>query len=381
MTQETKDVLNANRCTYAEIIGDYVPRKNDENVCVCFCSSNEYAPILSVAMASLLSNVSPSHFYDIVVLTCDMSADNMSRLSKLVVGKPFCSLRFMNINKLVAGLSFYTWAHFTAFTYYRLIIPDLFKEYDKVLYLDSDIVVNADVSELYNVVLDEEHWLAAAIDTHVAGRMSNDNGYAGEEGKYFKDLGLEEGEYFQAGVMLINIKRFLSAFQSRELVEGASKTNYRWLDQDYLNVLCHGKVKFISNRWNVMILNTPSRIDENHMRDDYYDSYIDARANPYIIHYVGRSIPCFNPTADMYQFFWEYARITPYYELLLALVVKEAENRAVNRMQKEFEKYRNERLSFSLKRKVIDPIVNIFFPKGTIRRDRVRNAWWKFIGK
>ena len=376
-------VLSEKKADYTEIYNECIEPLGEDYIPVCFCSSNEYAPILSVALQSLIINRDEKQCYDIVIINRDISENNKALLHGMIDGLNNIYIRFLNIKKWVENLTFYTWAHFTAFTYYRLIIPTLFKNYEKVIYLDSDVVVNHDISELYKSEINKEY-IAAVIDTHVTGRFSQLSPKY-EPSYYTEVLGCLEGEYFQAGVMLINISEINECYGDMELVKKASEAKYRWLDQDFLNIEFHGKVKYLQNNWNVMILNTPNDIDEDYLRKDLFEKYNEARREPYIIHYVGRSIPCYVPTTDMYYYFWRYARLTPYYELLLSMIVSESEKRTSRRMisiKSEMISYYNERRPMArLKRKIIDPIIIFIFPKGTKRRDVVRSCWWKLIGR
>ena len=216
-------------------------------------------------------------------------------------------------------LNFHTWAHFTKFTYFRLLIPYVLEKYEKVIYLDSDVVVRDDISKLYDTDV-EGYLLAAARDTHVIGSSSPRCPY--RVNYYTDELGFEDvTQYFQGGVVVYNINEMNREFPDWELLKNASESTFRWLDQDLLNSKCKGKVKFVSNYWNVMTFNNMQNVDENYLDGAIHQDYFSAREDPGIIHYVGRSMPCFSPYGDMFNYFWEYARDTPYYENLLSTMM------------------------------------------------------------
>ena len=87
-----------------------------------------------------------------------------------------------------------------------------------------------------------------------------------------------------------------------------------------------------------------------------YDNYKKALENPKIIHYAGRFIPCFTPLVDLAQYFWKYARMTPYYELTLSIMINEHD---------ECHRHLQSDGNRTGARKVAD----FFFPKGTKRRE------------
>ncbi len=341
----------------------------DNAVTVCFSSSNEYAPFLCITISSIIQNASSNHFYDIVILTTDMSENNKSIISRFVEQAPNFSIRFMNIKHFVEDKTFYTWAHFTAFTYYRLLIPDLFCKYEKVIYLDSDIVINVDIANLFDYDIDG-YLLAAVQDSHVMGRINPKHPSYSDSDYYLDVLKADVYGYFQAGVMLINIKEFAHRFAPGELIEKAGQSHYRWLDQDLLNVECQGHVKRLQNNWNVMIINNPKKIDEEYLPDEDYNAYMAARRDPWVIHYVGRAIPCFNPSADLYSYYWPYARNTPYYEILISKMIAQAEARVRHKQT----------LKQQIKSEWVMPAINKLLPPGSRRRKVLKRLYFKLRG-
>ena len=160
---------------------------------MCVISSDEYAPFAAVLVRSVIANISADKNYDIVILSDDMLQRNRLRIEAMADGLDNVSVRVMDISDIIKDFHFYTWAHFTPNTYYRLLAPDLFKAYKKVLYLDSDIVVNHDVAELYATDLDG-YMMAAAYDTHVAAYCTQNPPL--EQREYnMKTLGLKNPEH------------------------------------------------------------------------------------------------------------------------------------------------------------------------------------------
>ena len=351
-----------------DITGSVVPCLGKNYITVCLSSSNEYVPFLSVVINSIMKNSNPDLAYEVVVLTKDISDNNKSILTNFVKQAQNFRLRFMNIAEYVSNKTFYTWAHFTAFTYYRLLIPELFAEYERVLYIDCDVIVNTDISALFQEDI-EGYLLAAVPDTHVMGRTNSSNP-AFDPSYYCDVLEVDKTVYFQAGVMLINVKEFLARFSAGELLDKSGKVQYRWLDQDFLNVECRGFVKYLPNAWNIMIINNPKQIDEMYLPDEYYADYIKGRRDPKIIHYVGRAIPCFIPHADMYQYYWPYARTSPYYELILSKMVSEAEKRM----------RRQQTLKQRIKAEWVMPVINKLLPPKTRRRKVLKKIYFKLRG-
>lgn len=298
------------------------PFFNKNNIAICMSSSNDYTVFLSVLIESIIENRSKSNNYDIVIINTDISTTNKRNLCELTKGCGNITVRFVEVNEIIAGMKFYTWAHFTKFTYYRLLIQKVFRNYSKIIYLDSDIVVNTDIAELYNYDV-KGYLFAATRDTHVVGRLHSDIEEYRQMNKYYLEtLKIpDKRSYAQCGVMLMNLTEMRGAFPDDFLIREASFRKYMWLDQDLMNTTCRGMIKFLPNVWNVMVFNTPERVDEYLLPPDLKKEYFDARQNPKIVHYIGRSAPNYNPYGDFNTLFWKYARKTMYYEYLLSQMI------------------------------------------------------------
>ena len=288
------------------------------NVAVALAANDYFAPYLGVTLASVAKNSSTQNNYDILVLTTDISEANKAKLQKIIAGRGNFSLRFINPKKKIDGFLPYLHGHFGHIeTYYRLVLPEFLKEYDKVLYLDSDMVVCADVAQLFAKNVDG-YLLAVCHDADTAGLY---NGWQKERKKYSDEvLKLKEPyQYFQAGTILFNLAGFRKSFKTADLLDFASKEKWLLQDQDVLNKLCEGRVKYMDMAWNVMVDYNGVRVKEiialapqwlNRM-------YMDSRKNPKIIHYAGPQKPWLYPDMDFGADFWEVARETPFYESLL----------------------------------------------------------------
>ena len=133
---------------------------------IFFSTVDNYMPYLDVAIASLIANASKDYSYRIIVLNTGLSTDNIAKV-KLNERDGF-TIDFIDISENVKSIKsrFKNVYHFSIVTYYRLFIASLFPQYDKILYLDCDLVVLGDISKLYNTEL-EDNILAAVPDQYV----------------------------------------------------------------------------------------------------------------------------------------------------------------------------------------------------------------------
>lgn len=114
---------------------------------------DNYAISGGALINSIVRHSDKNTHYDIVVLENKVSNLNKQRLTRLVSAHTNFSLRFFDVNAFTELDGVHTRAHFSASTYARLFIPQLFREYEKVIFIDSDTVVKADLATLLNVEL------------------------------------------------------------------------------------------------------------------------------------------------------------------------------------------------------------------------------------
>jgi lipopolysaccharide biosynthesis glycosyltransferase len=181
-------------------------------------------------------------------------------------------------------------------TYYRIFIPNLFPQYDKVLYLDCDITVLGDVSELYNTQI-HGYYVAAATEEV----MQTYDVF----GNYVEQAdGINRKEYFNAGILLINCRRWRNKLIAERFVDLLNRYKFRVVqDEDYLNVLCKGNVKKISLGWN----------KTSYKNDDFDDKDLK------IIHWKITWRPWKYKDVLYEDYFWKYAKETDFYDKLIEM--------------------------------------------------------------
>lgn len=291
------------------------------NVPVVMASSNEYVPFLSVLVQSIIEHISPNHNYDLIIINNDIKDYNKKLLKEFLSGITNVSLRFVDASTYLSGRKLYTRDHVTTMTYLRLAILDILSNYEKAIYLDCDVVLNEDVAKLIEMDL-TGYYIAAAIDTVMAGWC---NIKGNEQKKYnHETLGLKRSfEYFNAGIIVVNLEELRKNYTSKDLFDIAASKKWKWFDQDVLNIVCEGKVFFLENEWNVMVhrYDFEYQLTEYFAPEQIYRGYKKALQEPKAIHYAGRVLPCFVPQVDLADFFWHYARSSPYYELIISAMI------------------------------------------------------------
>ncbi len=286
---------------------------------VVFAADNNYVPMVTTTIYSMLKNASPECFYDVVILEKDFSAYNKRLMSEFFSQFENASLRFVNVAGMVQAYNLQTSnEHISVETYYRFLIQKVLPGYDKVLYLDSDLIVQGDVSELYAMEMGD-NLIAAARDIDYLGNLNMNDG---ERMEYTREvLGLKNPyDYFQAGVLVLNTAEMRRLYPFQKWLEIAAEPKYIYDDQDILNAHCQGRVVYLDNAWNVMN-DCGGRIKKvfTFAPADVYDKYMAAYAAPKILHYAGFEKPWKPGPCDLGEVYWMYARKTPFYERFVAL--------------------------------------------------------------
>ena len=227
----------------------------------------------------MIAHASEGNFYDIVVIETGIGEKNKRLIKSLVKETNNVSIRFFNANGCISAYDLHANEHITVETFYRFLIQDILPEYDKVLYLDSDLVCNRDVADLFDTDI-KDYMLAAAIDPDMAGQS---NLMEFDRIRYLRgEVHMEDPyTYFQAGVLLMNTRKMRAAHSMDEWLTFAQK-GYKYLDQDVLNRYCQGQVKFLSMSWNVLIDCNNYRVPViiNAAPGDNKRAYQEARKDP-----------------------------------------------------------------------------------------------------
>ena len=332
------------------------PAFQKNSIPVVFAANDAFAPVFATCFRSLLDHVSSQYRYDVVLIESNLTKENQKKLLSMTHGIDNVSLRFYDPGRLIHGYDLKANAHISVETYYRFLIQSILPDYDKVLYLDCDTIINADVADLYETDVDG-YMLAAARDPDFLGQINGANKYTR---KYCIDTFHMKNpyHYFQAGILLFNEKEMRRAHSIDEWLTYASHP-YQYNDQDVLNLYCEGRVKYIGMEWNMIT-------DCNHERvrnviafapDDVQKEYQSAHVAPKIIHYAGFMKPWYCPTEDYGQAFWDTARRTPFYEVLVYNMAQ--------RMIDHAAPHTTPRKDESLHLKVINTVM----PIGTKRRE------------
>lgn len=268
--------------------------KISKEIPIFFAVDDGYCPFLAVAIQSLIDNSSAENTYLIKILHTDISDENKKKIAKYE--RENVDIEFVDLNYYIQKVKdkLYTRDYYSKTTYFRLFLPNLYPQYDKVLYLDSDIVILDDIAKLYNTDMGD-NLVAAAPDDVI---QFNEVFQVYVE----KVVGVADyRRYFNAGILLMNLDEMRKfKFQEKFLYSLDRITFVVAQDQDYLNRLCKGRVKLIDRIWNRMPIADPKIKTENVK----------------LVHYNLAFKPWHFEDILYKEFFWMYAQETEYFDTI-----------------------------------------------------------------
>lgn len=207
-----------------------------------------YAPYVYVVMDSLLDHLSSDCYADLIVLSLqELPQQVQQAYAALAARHGNGSVRCVRIPESASSLleGAHTCQWFSMSTYLRLFIPQLMPMYDKVIYLDADLLINADLGELHAVELTGETPLAACAEGYFPVGCTHN----------VELLGLApDSEYLQAGVLLMSVAELRAGGWLRKMMnvlQNSKSMKLPFLDQDILNMSFEKHWRKLPSCWNI----------------------------------------------------------------------------------------------------------------------------------
>ena len=258
---------------------------------IFFACDDNFIKYTVVSLYSMIRNASPDYQYRVHVLHTEAS-ERMKQAVMALENENF-TISFDNVSEQLETIvkELPVRDYYSKTTYYRLFIAEKFPEYKKAIYIDSDTIVQGDVSELY--MTDIGDFFVGAC--HEQAMVQVD-----EYGTYVeKVIGISRYSFFNAGMILINCEQFRKYDVRDQFVKALNVYNFVVTqDEDYLNLICKDRVYWLDQRWNTEIFGEIAYPIE------------EAK----ILHYIMVSKPWHYEDCRHGDIFWRYAKDTSVYE-------------------------------------------------------------------
>lgn len=265
---------------------------------IFFTINDAYAKYLAVTMTSILHNASQQENIHFFVMDGGISADNKRRLDELKKIKNFTISYLIVDRDSFAALPSSSQAHISPETNYRFKMANLVPSLDKAFFLDADLIVEKSLLALWQTDM-TDYYMACVKDQA-----------ASQPDVWARRLPLPEHyTYVNTGVILANLKKWREDDVEQKLFDSAARyaNLLSFPDQDTLNIALCGAVKYLSARYNAM------PVQYYHNSQDKKEAF----SSPVIIHWAGCDKPWLPKPTPYADRFWQYARMTPFYEDIL----------------------------------------------------------------
>ncbi len=257
-----------------------------------------------VTLTSLILNAREESFYDIYILHSQQGLPESDRARILTAfpGTDHYRVSFIDTGNAFHEAEGLATGHITTATYYRLAIPSLFPQFERVIYSDIDIIFQDDLSELFLLMKGDPCLLAAATDFIDLKRI-DDTLSSLCDADSFKD------QYFNAGFLVMNLDGLREEKIQSQLHHHAG-IKYEQNDQDVLNIVCKGHVRILPPVFNFQ----PNQFAHHLWGKKVSGARFKQLFAKGTLHYTGphkpwNSLECVAPDA-----WWHYYRQSPFYE-------------------------------------------------------------------
>ena len=280
----------------------------NNNIAICLSSTPDWVKIAGVTITSIKKHANRKNNYDIVILEENVSEEDKNRLEKYN-SKNF-SVRFFNLDEYLKSINFILNPDLTVAAFYRLLIPNIFKNYKKVLYIDIDTILQKDIANVYFSNI-EEYQIGAIKDFHIIYNL-----YPKNKSYFENDCNLDDiNNYFNSGVLLFNIEKMLKNKNIvDEFLQIAYSRYFKYSDQCVLNIYYNKNKKLLK-----LLDNTNNYYFSKKMfkrfSKKFLLKYLKLKSKANILHYLSTDKPWRDISKSLYAgTWWYYALFSPFFK-------------------------------------------------------------------
>ncbi|MFD2966833.1 glycosyltransferase family 8 protein [Sphingobacterium bambusae] len=212
-----------------EVVSEDIP------VVIAF-TPNYFVPV-ATCISSVLRNADEDARFHFICLLTEALPEHMQQLLNELVGE-LGRFTFMDLTGTLSA-DIYVDPKYTIAASYRLLLPDLLPQYDKVLYIDCDMIFRNDLSELYHRVDLDDNYMAGVFEATLEQQLA-----------HMQVIGCAPGTYINSGLLLMNLKKLREDGMVAKFLEAATQEGLEFPDQDVINQLCKGRIIGLPPFWN-----------------------------------------------------------------------------------------------------------------------------------
>ncbi|MEI3055645.1 MAG: glycosyltransferase [Phocaeicola plebeius] len=269
---------------------------------IVFAFDNNLILPACVCISSLMMNAKEDTFYDIFILHSIHVVLKKENLDKLPQNYKNCRIQYRQVDETFD--SAFEIRGITTPAYYRLLIPELIPEYDKIIYSDVDVIFRFDLSALYTNT-DLTNYYIAGVNSlsHLVPEYKH---------YYTEKLHLDPESIIYSGNLIINSRK-ITEDNLIPLFKEQARNNYKFQDMDILNIVCKGKILYLHPDFCLStIICQASIYNHNVLLELWNQSEIENALKHGIVHYNGQKP--WKQYSINFDIWWEYYRKSPFFD-------------------------------------------------------------------
>lgn len=246
-----------------------------------YISDDNYILPTIISITSLFANKRKSSYYEVYVIINNISQENMQLLENLK--KEFVDINIINGESYVRSYeNIKQQRHVTTSALIKFFLPQILKNEDKILFIDGDTIIQQDLTELFHTDVTDV-FAGVVKDTFTITSMD-----------YIQKNNINCKNYFNSGVMLLNLAKLRIENISKKLIEDKQKFQTMFMDQDTFNKIFNENVLFLSYRYN--FLNYYLDISTSKELSKFFNECLPSKERDlyescYILHFGGVNKP------------------------------------------------------------------------------------------
>lgn len=306
-----------------------IPKIFNKSIDIVYISTPNYLLPLSISLNSLIKNCSDTYNYDIIILCYGINENDeyiiYDDLESILKNKKNISVRLYDPSLELTYFFKKEEIYNNPIGYYRRMFPEILFDYNKIVNLGADTIINYDIAGLYMLDLNGKSIGSVFIDDSRLEKSDENNKLV-----------------IDTDVMVLDLDIIRKRYKENKIIGDLKQKKLSFINERHeFTEIFENDICCIDSLWNVR----PETIKEN---SDIYEMLVN---NAKIFHYCGKVKPWINPLMPYAEKWWKYARESSHYEAILRLLCyQEVDNRSF-----------------------IKRFIDYCLPKGTRRREFVKN--------
>ena len=271
---------------------------------------NNYIYPCIVYLTSLLHNRGKSTFYNIHILTNNRTTkESMNKINKIIdkFGNNSADLKYYNVKVDFKGAST---KNFPLAAYYRLSLPSILPNIDKIIYTDVDVINLEDLTEMYNIEFKDNIYFCGILDVISMTRE-------------LKQFGIKANKYINAGIMLINLKAMRNDGIERKILEFVTSHFLISADQTAINAVCYENIQILPYKYAIFANDLFKKLvklnSQQNISYRFNESELSKAFNePTFFHFYDGHKPWKKSYSQFNRvYWWYYAKMSGFYQEIL----------------------------------------------------------------